>query len=479
VEAKKLSGGKILKLTVHDLSRRIADGDLAPTELLEKCLEQTHKLNDRLCAFITVQEESMLRIQAKQAEREIALGKMRSALHGIPIAIKDGIAVARMRNTAGSKILGKFEPNYDATVVKKLRKAGAIIFGKTNLHEFARGSTTRNPHYGTAKNPWDETRIPGGSSGGSAIAVAASMVPVALGEDTGGSIRIPSSFCGLVGIKPTQGLVSRYGVIPLAYSFDVVGPMSRDPIDAQLVLKLISGKDERDSSTYCARPTRRLGLKMKDHLRGLRVGFPHEYFDEELVDSEVSKNYIHSIETLERGGAVTKQVAMPFRKYIQAVWFAIAYVESSSFHDPWVRTRITEYGEDVRALVESGYVIAGTQYVKAQRIRRMIIDSFFKLFQDIDILAMPTTAFAAPKIGESVLRIKGRSYSFYNHVMLFTGVSSVTGFPSISIPNGLTKDKLPTGLQLMATPFNESVLVSIAQFLDHKEEFTSRLPQVS
>src|SRR5438552_2876130 len=210
------------------------------------------KLNERLRAFIRIESEDKLLTAARKADREIKDRKVKGIFHGVPVGVKDGTAVAGMPNTSGSKILRDFVPNYDATVVSRLKQSGAIIFGKTNLHEFAWGATTTNPHYGPARNPYDESRIPGGSSGGSGVAVASSMVPVALGEDTGGSIRIPSSFCGLFGIRPTLGRVSRYGVVPLGYSFDTVGPMARDPLDAGLLLQVISGKDSKDAETYRA-----------------------------------------------------------------------------------------------------------------------------------------------------------------------------------------------------------------------------------
>lgn len=339
----------LLRLPVHELSRRMSTGQLSPVELMQLCVERTRELNGKLHGFISVQQEARLLEEAREAEKEIKLGRIRSPLHGIPVGVKDGIAVKGIPNTAGSKILRDFVPDHDATVIRNLRKSGAIIFGKTNLHEFAWGATTANPHFGTARNPFDQSRMPGGSSGGSGVVVASSMVPVALGEDTGGSIRIPSSFCGLFGIRPTLGRVSRFGVVPLGYSFDTVGPMARDPLDAGLLLEAICGRDEKDPETYNAPSSKGFTSTVKENVEGLRVGVPEEYFAEGLVDDEVESNYRRSIAILEKNGATTQEIAIPFRRYLQGVWYAITFTESSSFHEPWAKSRLVDYGDDVRA----------------------------------------------------------------------------------------------------------------------------------
>src|ERR687892_1308388 len=366
---KKSSSINLLNLTIKDLSELISAREISPVDLIESMLERIAKLNPMLNAFITVLEDSA-RQDAKNADLLIKEGKYRGPLHGIPVSLKDLIYVKGARSTSGSKILSNFVPQYDSTVVKKLKEAGAIIIGMNNTHEFACGITNINPHYGSSRNPWDPSRMSGGSSGGSAVAVSAGMAVGSLGTDTSGSIRVPSSLCGLFGLKPTYGRVSKYGVMPLAPSIDHVGPIARTAWDTAALLQAIAGYDILDEST--------LDLPVPDYLhdisetlekaREFRLGVPKQYFFD-LIDSGVMEVFEGCLDEMHGCGITTVPVTLNETHKIYEAWKGFRLGESAEVHSLWLSSRRSEYGDDVLAMLERGTKISAVEYITALRYK--------------------------------------------------------------------------------------------------------------
>ncbi|MFQ5826555.1 MAG: amidase, partial [Dehalococcoidia bacterium] len=370
-------------LTIGELSPLLKKRQVSPVELTQAVLERIEKLNERLNAYITVCPEEALGA-AREAERAILAGNYLGPLHGIPIALKDLYNTKGIRTTSGSRIMADFVPAEDGTVVERLKRAGAIIPGKTNLHEFALGATSENPHYGPARNPWDTERITGGSSGGSAAAVAASLATGAMGSDAGGSIRIPACLCGIVGLKPTYGRVSRAGATPLSWSLDTMGPLARSVEDAALMLGAIAGHDPRDSSSSRA-PVPDYTRNLREGVKGLRVGLPREYFFETLED-EVREAVGEAIRVLEGLGASPVEVSLPRAERGPQIAWLIISGEAASIHQEWLRTRADEYGEDVRLRLEMGLFLTATQYIRAQRARMVLKRDFLEALKTADVI---------------------------------------------------------------------------------------------
>ncbi|MDW8008675.1 MAG: amidase [Chloroflexota bacterium] len=452
--------------TLAEASQALARRELSPLELTETCLRRIEALEPRLNAFITVTAEEAL-AEARRAQEELARGEHRGPLHGIPVAVKDLFHTAGVRTTAGSKFLARSVSREDATVVARLRQAGAVLVGKLNLHEFAFGATSVNPHYGPVRNPWDTERIAGGSSGGSGAAVAAGECLAALGTDTGGSIRIPSALCGITGLKPTFGRVSTHGVIPLAWTLDCVGPMCRTAEDCALVLSVIAGPDGRDRAA-ARMPVPDYAAGLDGGVRGLRIGVPREHFFQGISE-EVGAAVRRALEVLSELGAEVREVSLPHMDVVPTAAGAITLVEALAYHLTWLRERPQDYGQDVRLRLEMAALYPAVAYVQAQRVRAAVIEAWQRLWQEIDLLATPTTPIVAPPLTEAEL-------SATLALIRNTNPFNVSGQPAISVPCGFDSSGLPIGLQLVGRWWDEGTLLRAAHAYQRATDWHLRLP---
>jgi aspartyl-tRNA(Asn)/glutamyl-tRNA(Gln) amidotransferase subunit A len=456
-------------LTLTGAAEQIERGELSPLELTEAFLQRIQKINPTVNAFITVTEQEALR-NARQAEMEIRKGNYRGALHGIPVAIKDIFETADVRTTAGSKILAEYVPSADATAVARLYQNGAIIIGKANLHEWALGVTNDNPHFGATRNPWSLERIPGGSSGGSAAALSAHMCLGALGTDTGGSIRIPASACGVVGIKPTYGLVSLKGVFPLSWSLDHAGPMALTVRDLATLLDAISGYDEDDPvSAQNAKDRGYASALDNQDIEQLRIAAPKDYFFER-VDRDVENAVRNAIRAFEKLGAFVSEQDYANLKGDAGTSRIIALSEAGVIHHQHVLERKSEIGEDVLAPLGIGLKTSLDDYVRARRIQIEKRREYIRFFRNVDILLTPTLP-VEPPTREGLDPVK-------TNVTLIglTAPFNLTGLPAISLPCGFTSRGLPIGMQLVATHWNEQVLFRAANAFENATDWHKRKP---
>lgn len=453
-------------LTIEQVSEKISRSEISPVLLTEEHLKRIDTSNPRLKLFITVLHERA-RVSARQSEERISSSRYLGRLDGVPIGIKDIIFIRGVRCTAGSKILSDFVPEYSSPVVQKLEESGAVILGTMNLHEFASGVTTVNPYYGTARNPWDEERITGGSSGGSAAAVAAALAFAALGTDTSGSVRIPSSLCGVVGLKATYGLVSMRGTIPLAQSFDHVGILARSCSDAALVLQCISGYDEEDRGSI--KPPEKFDYfeEARQSVRGLKIGVPRKYFFD-LLDDEVEDAFENAVKNLRSLGLVIEDVEIPGIEQVRDVWAAIRLSEASAYHKNWLETRPGDYGEDVRQMLERGTKFSAVEYIARRKQAAELRNNMIKVLETCSAFITPTTPIPAPRIGAKMVSIKGAEVDVYSVLSKLTLPFNVTGLPALSLPVGLSKEGLPLALQIAGGPFNEGKILGIGRAYEEK-----------
>ena len=475
------------------LLKDITNGTSAEATV-EACLSRIKTLEPSIGAFITVTAERALdRARALDARRE--KGGPLGSLHGVPVALKDNICTAGVPTTAASKILRGFIPPYDAHVVQRLEAAGAVVIGKTNLDEFAMGSSTENSSLGPSKNPWDVTRTPGGSSGGSAAAVASGMVPVALGSDTGGSIRQPAALCGVVGLKPSYGRVSRYGLIAFASSLDQIGPFAHTAEDVAVMFNVIAGHDPRDSTSSTDSIPDAVSALTGD-VKGLRVGVPRAFLGEG-VDEAVSSAFAAALAVLEARGAVLVDIELPHAGYGIPVYYLIATAEASSnlarydgvryghraaltpddgLREMYERTRDDGFGAEVKRRIMLGtYVLSAgyydAYYLKAQQVRTLLRRDHELAFERADVIATPTTPTPAFKLGE---KTSDPIQMYLNDI--FTVSANLTGLPAISVPCGFSRDPLPIGLQLTGRMFDEATLLRAADAYQRDTAFHTRAP---
>jgi len=435
-------------MTIAEAGRALRARRISSVELTKECLDQIGKLNPVLNAFITVTGETAL-ARAEALDRELAQGIDRGPLHGIPIAHKDLMWTKGIRTTSGSKLFADFVPDRDAAVVEKLAEAGAVMVGKAGLHELAYGITSDNPHFGTIRNPRNPEHSPGGSSGGSAVAVATGMSFVATGTDTGGSIRVPASFCGVVGLKPTYGLIDRSGVQPLGLSLDHVGPMARTVDDVRLALDAMSDPAERKPAP--------------DSVRGIRIGLPENFYFE-TVDREVKAAVHESARRAEKLGARVIPVRVPNIEALNTAGLVILLSEAAAVHQAQLHRR-GDFGKDVLALLDQGSLIPAVDYVNAQRQRKVFLSEFHKLFRTIDCLFTPSTPITAPRIGQAEISLDGVTYNTRMLTTRFARAFNLLGFPALSVPCGVSSDGLPIGLQMVARPFEENLLLMLGETL--------------
>jgi aspartyl-tRNA(Asn)/glutamyl-tRNA(Gln) amidotransferase subunit A len=481
-----------LAASFSELTRQLASGELTAVELARQSLDQITRCDGDVKAFLHVDREGTL-AQAAEVDRRRAAGTPLGPLAGIPIAIKDVICVAGQTTTCASQMLRNFVPPYDAHVISKLRAADAVLVGKVNMDEFAMGSSTENSSYQKTANPWDLQRTPGGSSGGSAAAVAARMTPLALGSDTGGSIRQPAGLCGSVGLKPTYGRVSRYGLVAYASSLDQIGPMATDVAGTAALLEAIAGHDPRDSTSVpCDVP--RYTTTLEQPLAGLRIGIAREHFGAGL-DPEVEQGVRSAIDVYRSLGATVHEISLPHQKYAVAVYYIVAPSEASSnlarydgvhyghrasqfdgLVDMYSSSRGEGFGAEVKRRIMLGtYALSAgyydAYYLKALKVRRLIRGDFDAAFQQVDLIATPVNPTPAFKLGELVNDPLAMYLSD-----IYTISANLAGIPGISIPAGFHSLGLPLGLQLLAPPFEEERLLRAARMHERATDWHTRLP---
>ena len=478
-------------LTLHEASSKLRRREISSVELTEAVFQRISAIDDKVQAYLTLARESALE-QAKQADTRLSAETQPSPLLGMPLAIKDNFLTRGVRTTCASKILGDFMPPYDATTIAKLRSAGAVIIGKTNLDEFAMGSSAENSAFFPTRNPWDFERIPGGSSGGSAAAVAADECIAALGTDTGGSIRQPAACCGIVGLEPTYGRVSRYGIIAFASSMDQVGPMTKDVRDAALLLQALAGHDPADS-TSSNRSVPDYSAALTGEVRGLRLGVPKEYYVSGM-QPKVEKSVRVAIRQLEKHGAKIEEISLPHTEYAVAVYYIVATAEASSnlarydgmrfgrradakdLTQTYMISRDEGFGTEVKRRIMLGtYVLShgyyDAYYLKAQRVRTLIKKDFEEAFKHCDVIVTPTAPTTAFKIGE---KTQDPLQMYLSDV--YTISINLAGLPALSLPCGFDDDNMPIGLQLIGKHFDEATLLRTAHAYEQTTEWHGKKP---
>jgi aspartyl-tRNA(Asn)/glutamyl-tRNA(Gln) amidotransferase subunit A len=477
-------------LTIHEAGRLLRERQFSSSELTRAVLARIEAVDPKVRAYVTVAADAALR-QAAASDDRLGKGEPLGPLDGVPLAIKDVLCTNGIRTTCASRILENFVPPYDATVVRKLKEAGAVLVGKTNMDEFAMGSSCENSAFFPTRNPWDLDRVPGGSSGGSGAAVAADEALGALGTDTGGSVRLPAAFCGVVGMKPTYGRVSRYGLVAFASSLDVVGPMTKDVTDAALLLQGIAGHDERDATTPNV-PVPDYSAALGGDIRGLRIGVPREYFAAG-IQSGVERAVREAIGRLEEMGATVDEVSLPHTRYAVAAYYIIAPAEASAnlarydgvkygflspAGDMWStmeRTRGEGFGPEVKRRIMLGtYALSAgyyeAYYLKAQKVRTLIRRDYEAAFARFDLLVGPTAPTTAFKLGE---RVDDPMAMYLSDV--FTITANAAGIPALVVPCGFD-DGLPVGLQLLGRPFDESTLLRVAHAYEQSTDWHTCKP---
>lgn len=481
-------------LTIRAGAESIKKREISPVELTKATLERIAAVDSKLNSYITLLADHAMQ-SAKEAERLISSGTYLGPLHGLPIGLKDIFCMKGMRTTCGSKILENFISPYDATVTRKLKNAGAIIVGKNNMDEFAMGSSTENSYFGPTRNPWDLERVPGGSSGGSAAAVSASLCFGSIGTDTGGSIRQPATLCGVVGLKPTYGRVSRFGMIAFASSLDQGGPLTKTVEDAALMLNVIAGNDPRDSTSVNS-PVPDYTSCLNFGVKGVKVGVPKEYFIKG-IDTEVEESVKRAIALVEDLGGVIQEISLPHTKHAVSAYYLLAPSEASSnlarydgvkygfrfsdaedLREMYFKTRAEGFGWEVKRRImigtyalSSGYYDA--YYLKAQRVRTLIKRDFEEAFKKVDVIMTPTYPEPAFKIGE---KTDDPLKMYLSDI--FTIPCNLAGLPGISIPCGFTSNGLPIGLQILGKPFDEETLLKVAHNYEIHTSWKEKRPPI-
>ncbi len=463
-----MSETELAYASISELAPRLASGEISPIDLTDVMLARISRYNAVVNAYITVTEASA-RESAQAAASAIRAGNYLGPLHGIPIAIKDLFATRGIRTTFGSRVFADWVPDYDAAAVERLRDAGAILIGKTNMHELAYGTTSENVHYGPVRNPWNPAYHPGGSSGGSAAAVAAGLACAALGSDTGASVRQPAACCGIVGLKPTFGRVSKFGALPLAWSMDHVGPMARTVRDCALLLQVLAGYDERDAGCV-RREVPDFLAALANNIRGCRIAVARDYFFEDC-EPDVVVAVEESLRRLRDLGASVEDIVVPDMRAALAAGALIIAVEAASYHAADLRERPQAFSKELQATLELGGYYSGVQYVQAQRLRRKLSEELHEVMRGFDALAMPASPVPATEIGKDPpghARLRSRNTLPFNFISL----------PAISVPCGFTKSGLPIGLQLVGQPFNEARVLQVAYAYEQANTGPAQYPDL-
>ena len=477
----------LMSMTAVELGKKIASGEVTSVEATQAALDRMEKLEQEYNCFVTIDREGAL-AQAEAVQKRIDAGELKGPLAGVPVAIKDNMCIEGMLTTCSSKILSNFKPTYTAEAVVQLQKAGAVIVGKTNMDEFAMGSTTETSYYGETKNPWDSSRVPGGSSGGSAAAVAAEEVPYALGSDTGGSIRQPAAFCGVTGIKPTYGRVSRYGLIAYGSSLDQIGPLAKDVTDCATVLEIIGTHDSKDSTSVDRADTDFTAALVND-VKGMKIGIPRDYFGEG-IEPEVKEQVLAAAKTLEAQGAIVEEFDLSLVEYAIPAYYIIASAEASSnlerfdgvkygyrtseytdLHNMYKKTRSEGFGPEVKRRIMLGSFVLSSgsydaYYIKALRTKALIKQAFDRAFERYDVILGPVAPTTALKLGES---LSDPLKMYLGDI--YTVSVNLAGLPGISLPCGYDHQGLPVGLQLLAKPFDEKSIIRAAYTFEQTRSY--------
>lgn len=454
------SSDELIFRPISELAPLIVSGQVSPVELTQQVLAQIERVEPTVNAYITVLADEAL-ADARAAERQIMTGHYLGPLHGVPIGLKDLLMTRGVLTTSGSAVLDDYIPDEDATTVTKLRQAGAVITGKLNLHEFAFGVTTNNYTFGPTHNPWMPGYIPGGSSGGSAAAVAAGECIGSLGSDTGGSIRIPAALCGIVGLMPTYGRVSRNGALALSWSLDHIGPITRTVADAALTLNAIAGYDPLDTATQPV-PVPDFTQELEYGVMGMRIGIPRNYFFER-VHPEVKQGVEAAIETLEDLGAELVEITLPSVELSIIVEFAIVMAEATSYHEYLLRERAERYAPDIRVLLEAGELVSGPKYLKAQRLRSVIKQSFRAAMEQCDVIATPAVPHPPLEIGQETVVIDGVEETVLDCMVRYACPIDLSGQPAIALPCAFNAQRQPVAsLQLIGRPSDEMTICRVA-----------------
>ena len=474
----------ITDLTVHELQDKLAKKEITVLDITKAYLQNIEEKEDDIKAFVTILKDEALK-QAEEVQGKIDEGEIKGEFAGIPIGIKDNICTKGVKTTCSSKMLENFVSPYDATVMEKINKENMIMLGKLNMDEFAMGGSTEYSYFKKTKNPWNLNKVPGGSSGGSAAAVAANMVPWALGSDTGGSIRQPASFCGVVGLKPTYGLVSRYGLVAFASSLDQIGPITKDVKDSAILLNIIAGHDDKDSTSANQEKIDYVKA-LKNDVKGLKIGVPKEFFGEG-INEEVKASLDKAIEMYKELGAEVEECSLDIAKYSLAAYYIIACAEASSnlgrfdgirytyrtkefgnLKELYKKTRSEGFGPEVkRRIILGTYVLSSgyydAYYKKAQKVRTLVMNEFKKAFEKYDVLLTPTSPTVAFDIGSK----SNNPLEMYLADICTVSVN-IAGLPGISIPCGLDKEGMPIGMQLIGKRFDESTILNAAYTFEQK-----------
>ena len=485
---------ELYSLTVSEIARKIKEKEITIKEVLDSVYNRIENVEEKVSAYVTLTKEQAYN-RATNLQERLDNGEDIGIMGGVPIAIKDNICTNGIKTTCSSKMLENFVPFYDATVIEKLENAGAIIIGKTNMDEFAMGSSTENSAIKKTKNPWDLERVPGGSSGGSAAAVACDIAPCALGTDTGGSIRQPASFCNVVGLKPTYGLVSRYGVVAYASSLDQVGPLTKSVEDVAILLNVIAGKDEKDT-TSADIPKKDYLKSIKDDIKGKKIGVPTEFISDG-INEDVKKAYEENLNTLKELGAEIIEIKLDYAKYSLPTYYIIATAEASSnlgrydgiryghrakdfssLDELYVKSRTEGFGDEVKRRIMLGtYVLSSgyydAYYKRGQKVRTLIIDDFKKAFEKCDVISIPTTPNTSFKFGEKT----SNPLEMYLED-IYTVPVNIAGLPGISVPGGFDKKGMPIGMQFISKAFDEENLLQVAYTFEKNTGFNMKKPNV-
>ncbi len=465
---------EITKLSIAQQGAAIKAGKISPVELTKAYLARIDAHNRKVNAFVTPTPDLALK-EAKAAEAALRRGDWRGPLHGIPIGQKDLYSTKGVRTTCASRLLKRHVPKEDATVVARYKAAGTVLLGKLNTHEFAYGPTNDSSCFGPSRNPWDLTRFTGGSSGGSGAAVALDLCAGATGSDTGGSIRIPSSACGITGIKPTYGRASRAGIFPLCWSMDHPGPMAHSAEDCAILLQPIVGRDPRDPTTV-DRPIPNYRAALEGSIKGLKIGLPKYYFYDRALPA-VEKAVLKAVDVLKSLGASVRVVSIPHIDYAAAAAITMYLCEASAYHDDVIATKGDAFTEQVRLYVELGNYVLAKDYLHAQRFRSLLGQEVAAVMETVDVLALPTLPITAQKLGQESITIRGKPDAVFGALIRNTEPFNLTGLPVVSLPCGFDEDGMPIGLSIVGRPFDEAQILKVGHAYQRETDWHKQRPK--
>ena len=470
-----MSSQDLTTLEVHELAKLISSGEASPVEITEAFLGRITAHNSKLNAYVTIDAEGA-RAAAKAAEQEISAGNYRGPLHGIPVAHKDLYATAGMRTTGGSRVLENHVPESDATLVARLKAGGMITLGKANTHEFAYGPTNEVSMFGPVHNPWDTACISGGSSGGSGAAVAAGLAPIASGSDTGGSIRMPASLCGLTGLKPTYGRVPRTGILPLCWSMDHAGPLARSAHDAAMFLQAVAGADGIDEASP-DRPVPDYSAQLNAGVEGLKIGVPRAMFFDQ-AQAAVVEQVDTALQAFEEMGAHLIPIELSQAKHAAAAALAIYLAEATAYHDDTLENHASLYSEQVRTFLELGDQLLAKDYLHAQRFRKLFGKEILAAFKQVDVIAVPATPITATPLESETVDINGEPDGVFGALLRNTEPFNLTGLPAVVAPCGFDANNLPTSLQLIGPAFEEGRILNALHAYQSVTDWHKQRPQL-